>query len=91
MDAAVKVIVMRGECGADSPFWTEDGHFIPIDTLPLPRSLQESAERWAIGLDRARANDASEAEEADWRAAGLLLHAQVVASLSPRFKVINDI
>ena len=36
VDAAVKVIVMRGECGADSPFWTGDGHFIPIDTLPLP-------------------------------------------------------
>ena len=41
VDAAVKVIVMRGECGADSPFWTEDGHFIRSTRFRY-RGLSES-------------------------------------------------
>ena len=83
-------IVMRGECGAESPFWTEDGGFIEVDALPLPPALRDAAERWAVGLDNARADDASEEEEEMWRRAGAELHAQVAAALGPGFTVIYD-
>ncbi len=86
----LKVIVMRGECGAESPFWSDAGGFIEVDALPLSPALRDAAKRWAVGLDNARANDASEEEEENWRRAGARLHAQVASALGPRFTVLYD-
>jgi hypothetical protein len=33
-------LIFRPEIGAESPFWSDDGHMVWMDTLPLPDPLR---------------------------------------------------
>ncbi len=75
MDEPSGRLVMRAEIGPESPLWDERGVMVWLDSLPLPRELQDALASWAeVGWE---GDDERSDEE------GRRLYLQVVEALKP--------
>ena len=82
-DPELRRLTMRAEVGAESPLWTERGHMVWLDQLPISEDLQHALGRWAEQVLLTAPEP--------WQAEGDALYAQVVAELGPGYEVVLDV
>jgi len=81
-DPELRRLRMRAEVGAESPLWTERGHMVWLDQLPISQDLRDALGHWAEQVFLG--------DVAPWQSKGEALHARLVGELGPGYEVVLE-